>query len=142
MMAVATKKPLTPRQSEILEFLRDHIRTKGFAPTLDEIAAHFGLKAISGIQTSLVRLEEKGYIWRAFYRKRWIEILPDEKVVTITAQQAGQIIELLGEFQSELGVLVNSHFPPGDSDQKLVEKARKSWKSAEEAVKALEAARA
>src|SRR5690606_27166339 len=57
---------LTPRQAEILELLRTHLRETGFPPTRAEIAAHFGFNSPNAAEEHL----------RALARKGAIEILP------------------------------------------------------------------
>ena len=47
-----------------LEFLRNFIADKGFAPTLKDIAQHIGVKSVSTAHFHLERLEAKGFIKR------------------------------------------------------------------------------
>ncbi len=47
-----------------LEFLRNFIADKGFAPTLKDIAQHIGVKSVSTAHFHLERLEDKGFIKR------------------------------------------------------------------------------
>lgn len=55
---------LAPVQRTTLEFLRNFIAEKGFAPTLKEIARHIGVKSPSTAHFHLERLEQKGFIRR------------------------------------------------------------------------------
>jgi repressor LexA len=66
---------LTHRQKEVFNFLEDHLRKKGFPPTLREIASHFGLKGPKGPQKTLTILERKGHIRKVPGGSRAIEIL-------------------------------------------------------------------
>lgn len=66
---------LTPKQKELLDFLKDFIRRRGFPPTLREMASHFGLKGPRGPQKVLNILERKGYIRKIPGESRAIEIL-------------------------------------------------------------------
>jgi repressor LexA len=66
---------LTTIQEKVLDFLMDHLREKGFPPTLREIATHFGLKGPKGPQKTLAILERKGYLRRTPGGSRDIEIL-------------------------------------------------------------------
>lgn len=55
---------LPPVQRTTLEFLRNFIADKGFAPTLKEISQHIGVKSASTAHFHLERLEAKGFIKR------------------------------------------------------------------------------
>ncbi len=39
--------PLTPRQRDILAFFREYLEEQEISPTLEEIAAHFGVNKVS-----------------------------------------------------------------------------------------------
>lgn len=58
--------PLTPRQGEILEFIRRHIVEQGMPPTRAEIVAAFGFRSLTAAEDHL----------RALARKQAIELLP------------------------------------------------------------------
>jgi SOS-response transcriptional repressor LexA len=53
---------LTPRQAEILEFIRDSIARNHYAPTIREIMAHVGLATPNGVVCHLKALAKKGCI--------------------------------------------------------------------------------
>ncbi len=53
---------LSPRQAEILEFIRDRIEQDGLPPTRSEINAHFGFKSPNAAQSHLRALASKGAI--------------------------------------------------------------------------------
>ncbi|MEZ4755185.1 MAG: hypothetical protein R3A13_12950 [Bdellovibrionota bacterium] len=55
---------LAPVQRTTLEFLRNYITDKGYAPTLKVIAKHIGVKSPSTAHFHLERLEAKGFIKR------------------------------------------------------------------------------
>jgi repressor LexA len=68
--------PLTKRQREVLSYLENHIRTRGYAPSMEEIADHFSLQSLSTVHEHLTNLEQKGAIRRNYNESRGIEILP------------------------------------------------------------------
>jgi len=68
--------PLTRRQSEILKYLQEHIRDKGYAPSFEEIAEQFGFQSLATVHEHLTNLERKGYIHRTHNESRAIEVLP------------------------------------------------------------------
>jgi len=55
---------LAPVQRQTLEFLRNFIAEKGYAPTLKDIASHIGVKSLSTAHFHLERLVDKGFIRR------------------------------------------------------------------------------
>lgn len=74
------KERLTPVQEKVFNFLKDHLREKGFPPTLREIASHFGLQGPKAPQKTLNILERKGYIHKVPGVSRAIEILRNPSV--------------------------------------------------------------
>ena len=68
--------PLTKRQSEILKYLQEHIRERGYAPSFEELAEHFGFQSLATVHEHLTNLERKGYIHRTHNESRAIEVLP------------------------------------------------------------------
>jgi len=55
---------LTPRQSEILHFIREYSDELGYAPTLQEIGARFGLSSVATVHKHVSQLVAKGYLHR------------------------------------------------------------------------------
>ncbi|MGI8738711.1 MAG: transcriptional repressor LexA [Gammaproteobacteria bacterium] len=53
---------LTARQTEVLEFIRDEIATRGMPPTVAEIAAGMRVSSTNGIRDHLKALARKGAI--------------------------------------------------------------------------------
>lgn len=70
---------LTKRQREILDFLQHFVLVQGYAPSLTEIAAHFGLSSPATVHEHLKALENKGFIERGWNRKRSVTLLDDSK---------------------------------------------------------------
>ena len=83
--------PLTKRQSEILKYLQEHIRDKGYAPSFEEIAEHFSFQSLATVHEHLTNLERKGYIHRTHNESRAIEVLPPR------GQSGATEIPLLGK---------------------------------------------
>ena len=67
-------RELTPRQGEILDYLKDFIRNRGYPPTVREISAHFGFQGPGGAKKHLDALERKRAIRRSAGSSRAIEI--------------------------------------------------------------------
>lgn len=67
---------LTKRQREIYEYLRDHIRSRGYAPSIAEIGKQFNLSSPATVHKHLSHLEEKGLIRKQQNLSRAIEVVP------------------------------------------------------------------
>lgn len=69
---------LTVKQTEILEYIKSEILTKGYPPSVREICSAVRLKSTSSVHAHLSSLEEKGYIRRDPAKPRTIEIIDKE----------------------------------------------------------------
>ena len=65
---------ITPKQKEILEYIKDQILTRGFPPAVREICEAVNLKSTSSVHSHLETLEKNGYIRRDPTKPRAIEI--------------------------------------------------------------------
>ncbi|HSM03359.1 MAG TPA: transcriptional repressor LexA [Longimicrobiales bacterium] len=70
--------PLTKRQKQILDHIREFIDDRGYAPSFEEIAEHFGYSSLATVHEHLSNLERKGYIRKAYNESRSIELVEDE----------------------------------------------------------------
>lgn len=61
---------LTTKQQEVLDFIRQWIRERGYPPTLREIGSRFGIKSTNGVNDHLKALENKGYLTREDMKSR------------------------------------------------------------------------
>ena len=68
---------ITKKQEEILEYIKDQIMNRGFAPAVREICEAVNLKSTSSVHAHLETLEKNGYIRRDPTKPRAIEILDD-----------------------------------------------------------------
>jgi len=85
---------LTSKQREILEYIAQAVREKGYPPAVREICKAVNLKSTSTVYTHLVNLEKKGYIKRDPTKPRAIEILfPEYKVQTFELEEK-RIVQL------------------------------------------------
>ncbi len=69
---------LTSKQLEILNFIKEQIRSKGVPPTIRDICNAVNLRSTSSVHSHLEKLEELGFIRRDGYKSRTIEISDDE----------------------------------------------------------------
>ena len=54
--------PLTPKQKDILDFMKEYIAEQGYAPSYAEIAKHFTLSSRASIAQYLATLQKKGHL--------------------------------------------------------------------------------
>ncbi|WP_342752800.1 transcriptional repressor LexA [Shouchella clausii] len=66
---------LSKRQEEILRFIKEEVKRKGYPPSVREIGEAVGLASSSTVHGHLARLEKKGYIRRDPTKPRAIEVL-------------------------------------------------------------------
>lgn len=66
---------LTPRQQEILDFLRTYIEKHDYPPSIRDIQEGCNISSTSVVDYNLRKLEEKGYIRRDREISRGIELL-------------------------------------------------------------------
>ncbi len=67
---------LTPRQHEIVEFIRDYVAENDYAPTMQEIADHLGVSRPTVFE-HIEALEARGALSRQALRSRGIELAPE-----------------------------------------------------------------
>jgi repressor LexA len=85
------RRPLTRRQREIFDFLRDFVGEHGYAPSLEEIGAHFGLSSVATVHKHVQHLAEKGYLRKAWNRSRSIEPLEETEVAAVELPLLGSV---------------------------------------------------
>ncbi|TXL67766.1 transcriptional repressor LexA [Cerasibacillus terrae] len=79
---------LSKRQAAILDFIKHEVQTKGYPPSVREIAEAVGLASSSTVHGHLSRLEGKGYIRRDPTKPRAIEILDQSEENDIPKDEA------------------------------------------------------
>ena len=101
---------LTPKQQEILEYIKKNILDKGFPPSVRDIGEAVGLSSTSSVHSQLENLEKKGFIRRDLKKFRSIEIVDDDfqlarrevvnvpMVGTITAGQPILAVENINDY--------------------------------------------
>ena len=63
-------KALTPRQTEVLNYIKDCINTRGCPPTMREIADEFNIASTNAINDHVRALERKGALTRGAMKSR------------------------------------------------------------------------
>ncbi len=69
---------LTRRQREIFDFISAFVEEQGYSPSLEEIAAQFGLSSVATVHRHVQHLVEKGLLRKAWNRSRSLEPVPQE----------------------------------------------------------------
>ena len=86
---------ISPKQQEILEYIKEQILTRGFPPAVRDICEAVHLKSTSSVHSHLETLEKNGYIRRDPTKPRAIEVLDDtfnltrREVLQCAADRAG-----------------------------------------------------
>lgn len=137
--AAKATRPATPRQAEILTFIRDYTHKNGYSPTYDEIAAQFEISKVTVFE-HLTILEERGLLSREKHKARSLHLsshleLPDERPSCvrllgriaagnpIEAVQDREVLDLENIFTSPHGVyalqvrgdsMIDDHIEDGD----------------------------
>lgn len=68
---------LTPRQEQVLEFIRESIRINGYPPTVREICSALDLSSPSTVHAHLANLERHGLIKRDRSKPRALDVVRD-----------------------------------------------------------------
>ena len=98
--------PLTKRQKEILDHIDGFIADRGYAPSFEEIAHHFGYSSLATVHEHLSNLERKGYIRKSYNESRSIELVKPEEgpqaveLPMLGAIAAGLPIEAVGQAET------------------------------------------
>lgn len=76
-------KPLTNRQKETLDFINSFIDTKGYSPSLKELAKFLQTQNLSTAQYFFKELEKKGYLKRDPHKNRGITATIQKQTVPL-----------------------------------------------------------
>ena len=68
---------LTPRQQQVLEFIRESVRANGYPPTVREICSALNLSSPSTVHAHLANLERLGLIKRDPTKPRALDVVQD-----------------------------------------------------------------
>jgi repressor LexA len=97
---------LTPRQEQILGYIRNQIKNTGYPPSVREIGQAVGLKSSSTVHAHLVQLEEKGYLRKDPTKPRAIIPVPTQEEQSLT-----QIVSLplIGQVAAGVPILAEQN---------------------------------
>lgn len=94
---------ITKRQKEVLDFITNYQKSKGYAPSLKEICKKFKLASVSTAHFHVSKLRDLGCLTKEENKPRAIDVTKQEEIVkipivgTIAAGQPIEAIEVLSE---------------------------------------------
>jgi repressor LexA len=111
-------RPLTPRQQQIFDLIREKISDTGMPPTRAEIATFFGFKSANAAEEHLKALAKKGYIEMLPGTSRGIrlaqEFIAEDGLPLIGRVAAGEPILAQEHVEQHYKVDGNLFHPPAD----------------------------
>ncbi len=110
------KNSLTEKQQTILDFIRDHIESVGYPPTVRQIATYYSISA-KAAHDHVRAIARKGYINLSPGFARGIELVKDEEdlVETVTIPLLGRIaagVPILAEENIDEKIALPKSFVP------------------------------
>jgi len=107
---------LTPRQKQVLDFVKSYRKKRDYSPSLEEIAVHLGVSSVATVHEHLSNLTAKGLVQREENQPRAIEIGATEPMIQIPLIgmiTAGQPI-ISYETNESISISKNSISRPGE----------------------------
>jgi repressor LexA len=109
---------ISKRQQDILDFIKNEVKSKGYPPSVREIGEAVGLASSSTVHGHLARLESKGLIRRDPTKPRAIEIL-EADVAAHIPRSAVVNVPVVGKVTAGLPITaienVEEYFPLPES---------------------------
>ena len=96
---------LTARQRQVLEFIDDEVRERGYPPSVREIGEAVGLSSSSTVHAHLAALQDKGYLRRDPTKPRALELHFDSGSGTALERRPVRHVPLVGDVAAGTGVL-------------------------------------
>ncbi len=96
---------LTPRQRQVLEFIDEEVRSRGYPPSVREIGEAVGLSSSSTVHAHLAALQDKGYLRRDPTKPRALELHFESGSVAALERRPVRHVPLVGEVAAGTGVL-------------------------------------
>ncbi len=72
------QRPMTHRQRQVLDFIRDKVSDSHCPPTVREICDHFDIRSTNGVRVILEALEKKGHLKRSPRLSRGLSVVEPE----------------------------------------------------------------
>lgn len=98
------QRPMTHRQRQVLEFIRDRVRDTHCPPTVREICEHFDIRSTNGVRVILEALEKKGHLKRSPRLSRGLTVVDSESNVQPDLPVSTSVREAIDEEEEFLRV--------------------------------------
>jgi repressor LexA len=105
IQATQDRKPLTARQREVFEFIKERIQSTSRPPTLREIGTRFDITSTNGVRSILHALAKKNYIERSPKLSRGIDLPELEKSSAENSRDSVMEIPILGRVAAGTPIL-------------------------------------
>jgi repressor LexA len=100
---------LTPRQRQVLEFIDEEVRSRGYPPSVREIGEAVGLSSSSTVHAHLAALQDKGYLRRDPTKPRALELHFEPGSGAALERRPVRHVPLVGEVAAGTGVLAEEN---------------------------------
>jgi repressor LexA len=100
---------LSEKRRQILDFIAEQQRERGYPPSVREIAEAVGLNSSATVHTHLAVLQREGYLVRDPTKPRAIEVRYDPNSQMAVTRAAVRYVPLVGEVAAGTGVLAQEN---------------------------------
>jgi repressor LexA len=104
-----TDTALTSRQRQILEFIDQQTRERGYPPSVREIGDAVGLTSPSSVHAHLNTLQRLGFLRRDPTKPRAIEVRYDPTTSAVVDRRPVRHVPLVGDVAAGVGVLAQEN---------------------------------
>ncbi|MET0144868.1 MAG: transcriptional repressor LexA [Ilumatobacteraceae bacterium] len=105
-----TRAPkITRRQQQVLEFIEEQMRTRGYPPSVREIGEAIGLTSPSTVHSHLNTLQRLGYLRRDPTKPRAIEVRWDPNSGVVMERRPVRHVPLVGDVAAGTDVLAEEN---------------------------------
>ncbi|HET6810506.1 MAG TPA: transcriptional repressor LexA [Acidimicrobiales bacterium] len=106
---MATETVLTGKRRQILDFIADQLRERGYPPSVREIGEAVGLTSSSTVHAHLATLQRQGYLRRDPTKPRAIEVRYDPSSGAAVESRPVRHVPLVGEVAAGTDVLAQEN---------------------------------
>ncbi|MGD0808749.1 MAG: transcriptional repressor LexA [Acidimicrobiales bacterium] len=98
---------LTGKRREILDFIAQEVRERGYPPSVREIGSAVGLASTSTVQAHLNTLQKQGYLRRDPTKPRALEVRYDATSGAAIESGRARLVPLVGDIAAGTNVLAS-----------------------------------
>ena len=96
---------LNAREKQILEYIADMVRNKGYSPSVRDIKAALSIRSTSTVHTYLMRMEEKGYLVKEEGKSRTLRLGP-----SYPSEESAGRVPIIGRVTAGQPILATENF--------------------------------